>query len=497
MKPADWQLPDYDWSQIDAMAGGSAVRADSRLVLPGDVFLACRGEHGDSRLHIADAIQRGARAVLWEQENFTWDASWNVPNLGLPQLRDGAGVVAAHLYGDPSQSMTVVGVTGTNGKTSTASWLAQCFNRQGGKAAFIGTTGYGFLDALTDASHTTPDPVRLQGLLAEYRKAGASHVAMEVSSHGLDQARAHGVAFDVAVFTNLTHDHLDYHGNFDAYADAKAKLFRWEGLKAAVVNLDDPFGAQMLAGSTAATKLGYGFNQGEIRARAYDCCDEGIRLTVDTPWGSASLDTHLIGRFNAYNLMGCLGALLASGISLEDAAAALSQVESAKGRMQRLGGWDQPMVVVDYSHTPDSLEKALSTLREILPVGGRLICVFGCGGDRDRTKRPLMGRIACRWADMVIITNDNPRSEEPKRIIDDIIAGVSGVDSSAEQTVNYSIDSDRGMAIHHAVQIAHPGDIVLIAGKGHEEYQEIKGVKTHFSDIETARHALAHKREGK
>jgi UDP-N-acetylmuramoyl-L-alanyl-D-glutamate--2,6-diaminopimelate ligase len=491
VKPASWTLPSPDWAAIDAIAAGRRIVADSRQIQAGDTFMAYKGEYADGRDHIAAAIAAGAGAVLWEAEGHVWQPEWTVPNLAIPQLRAQAGIVAGHLLGKPSEAMWCVGVTGTNGKTSCAHWLAQAYGLLGHKAALIGTIGYGFIDQLSEASHTTPDAVRLQNLIANYRSAGATHLSMEVSSHGLDQARAHGVAFDAAIFTNLTRDHLDYHGTMAAYGASKRQLFDWEGLQHAVINADDPFGAEVLASLPAGMALGYGIHAGELRAERVDVSLDGLYLDIASPWGRLALRSPLIGRFNAYNLLACLGVLLRGGVAPEQATAVLGQIVSAKGRMQRQGGGDKPLVIVDYAHTPDALEKALATVREVMPPQGRLYCVFGCGGDRDRGKRPLMGKVACSLADTVIITNDNPRKEDPKRIINDILAGVDGAAAEHQQRGDFSVESDRARAIRSAIELAQPGDVVVIAGKGHEEYQDTNGVKAPFSDEQQAAAALA------
>lgn len=493
MKPGSWKLPQPDWTAIDALAAGRSIVADSRQVRPGDIFLAFRGEYADGRKYIADAIAAGAAGVIWEAEDFVWDAAWPVPNHAVPTLRAQAGIVAAHLRGDPSQAMWVAGITGTNGKTSISHWLAQAFTLLGGKGGVLGTVGNGFPEALESSTHTTLDPVNLQNWFARLRDAGASHVALEVSSHGLDQARAHGVAFDCAIFTNLTRDHLDYHETMQAYGAAKAKLFEWDGLQHAVINADDDFGRELLALSRAQTTWSYGLYEGDIHATRLHASLEGLRLEVQTPAGAGVIVSPMIGRFNASNLLACVGSLLAAGVPLEAATEVLGRVKPAAGRMQRLGGGREPLVIVDYAHTPDALEKALLAVRECMAHGGRLYCVFGCGGNRDRGKRPLMGEIACRLADSVVITSDNPRDEEPKTIIQDIVAGVSGVPGTGR--ANYAIESDRAAAIADAVALARPGDVVLIAGKGHENYQEIKGVRHVFDDVEVARAALSRKKE--
>jgi UDP-N-acetylmuramoyl-L-alanyl-D-glutamate--2,6-diaminopimelate ligase len=316
---------------------------------------------------------------------------------------------------------------------------------------------------------------------------------MEVSSHGLDQGRVNGVAIDVALFTNLTRDHLDYHGTMAAYGAAKAKLFAWPGLHARVVNVDDPFG-QSLADSARAhggRVLTYGLVNADIVATRVGMTARGISLSVATPWGRGEVQTRLVGEFNAYNVLGCLGVLLVSDVPLADALAVLGEVDAPPGRMQRLGGDLLPLVVVDYAHTPDALEKVLTALRPAVAVGGQLVCVFGCGGDRDPGKRPEMGRIASRLAQRVVVTSDNPRGENPAAIAAEIVHGVRDAGSR-----HWTVDLDRAAAIAAAIASAHPGDVVLIAGKGHEDYQETSGVRVHFSDFEIAAAALRRRGPG-
>jgi UDP-N-acetylmuramoyl-L-alanyl-D-glutamate--2,6-diaminopimelate ligase len=465
------------------------LTADSRRVCPGDIFLAMPGEVHDGRTHIASAVAAGAAAVLWESEGYDWPADLAVPNFPVAELKARAPAIAAAWWHDPSQTLWMTGITGTNGKTSCSHWLAEAFGRLNRKTAVIGTLGNGFPGDLQGASHTTPDAVTLQGLLAGYSNAGAAGVAMEVSSHALDQGRVEGVAFDVAVLTNISRDHLDYHGDMAAYAHAKTKLFDWPSLKWAVLNLEDDLGRRLygdLAGRDVH-RLSYGMEVGEIRGHALRLSAEGLALKVDTPWGHGELQTGLIGRFNAENLLACLGVLLASNISLDDALAVLEKTRPVAGRMQRLGGGKAPTVIVDYAHTPDALDKTLSALSDL--TAGRLICVFGCGGGRDKGKRPLMGEAVARLADLAIVTSDNPRSEEPADIVADILAGMP-----AGQTV----ELDRAAAIRAAIAGARAGDVVLIAGKGHEDYQEIHGVRHPFSDVaevervlKEAGHALA------
>ena len=464
------------------VAGTARLVADSRHIGPGDVFIALAGQHHDGRQHIAAAVAGGAAAVVWEAEGYDWPAGLEVPNWPVPGLRSRVAGLAAEWWSHPSERLWMTGVTGTNGKTSCSHWLAECFGRLDRPTAVIGTLGNGFPERLADASHTTPDAVTLQGLLADYRAAGATGVVMEVSSHALDQGRVDGVGFDVAVLTNLTRDHLDYHGDMAAYAHAKARLFDWPDLKWAVLNLEDDLGRRLYAEHRDGTVnlLGYGFASGEIRGGDLHLRPDGLRMTVDTPWGRGELASALLGRFNADNLLACLGVLLASDVSLDDALRVLRHVGPVAGRMQREGGGGgQPVEVVDYAHTPDALRKTLAALRDL--TAGRLICVFGCGGGRDKGKRPLMGEVAADLADRVIVTSDNPRNEDPNAIVADILAGMP-----AGQMVHL----DRGVAIAEAVAEARFGDVVLIAGKGHEDYQERHGVRQHFSDVEQAAMAL-------
>jgi len=334
---------------------------------------------------------------------------------------------------------------------------------------------------LSEAINTTPDPILLHGMLANYLAQGAAGVAMEVSSHGLAQGRVNGVHFDVAVFTNLSRDHLDYHGDMASYAEAKSQLFRWPGLRSAVLNADDAFGADVATRQIdkEVRVLTYGLESGDVRGSSLVLNGDRMSMDVATPAGSTYLDIRLMGRFNAYNLLAVLATLLASGVALQDAVQALHQIEPVAGRMQQLGGQGKPLVVIDYSHTPDALEKVLAALRE--QTSGKLLCVFGCGGNRDKGKRPLMGEAASRLADSVIVTSDNPRHEDPAVIIADIVAGMGS---------NYCVETDRAAAIAIAIEHAESGDIVLLAGKGHEDYQDIGGVKLPFSDAEVALRAL-------
>lgn len=458
----------------------TGMTADSRRVRRGDVFLAYPGGVHDGRGHIAHALHAGAAAVAWEPDGFAWDPSWQVPHLPVAGLRQRAPGLAAAWHGRPSEALWMTGITGTNGKTSISHWLAQAFTRLGRGTAAVGTLGNGFPGEMTAATHTTPDAVSLQGLLARYRDAGAAGVAMEVSSHGLDQDRVAEVAFDVAVLTNLSRDHLDYHGTMQAYAAAKARLFHWPGLKAAVVNADDDLGAALMHQVKGARVISYGLRAGDLRARMQ--ADRlGLKLEIYSPWGGGRLESPLLGAFNGYNLLAALGALLAADVPMDDALSALATVGPAAGRMQTVQGFPgAPTVIVDFAHTPDALDKVLAALKPL--TTGRLLCVFGCGGGRDTGKRPLMGAAVAAGADVAVLTSDNPRNEDPARIVADVLTGMP-----AGQTVIL----DRREAIQAAIAQAGPEDIVLLAGKGHEDYQEIHGVKRPFSDLAEAQAALA------
>ena len=459
----------------------SAITADSRKVQAGALFLAYPGVHSDGRNYIAQAIQAGAAAVAWDSRDFAWNPAWQVANVGVAGLKDQVSEIAAEYYGQPSQKLRMVGVTGTNGKTSVSQWIAQALSVVGQKTAVIGTIGNGFVGAQSEANNTTPDAILLQGMLADFATQGAKVVAMEVSSHGLHQGRVNSVKFDVAVLTNLSRDHLDYHETMEEYAAAKELLFTWPGLGISVINADDAFGQRIVKKLKAQGKslLTYGVNQGDVHAVNMQLHEHGLTMQVTTPQGDAVVHAPVLGRFNAYNVLAVLTTLLALEVNLADAVAVIAKIKPVPGRMQQFGGDGKPLVVVDYAHTPDALEKVLATLRE--QVQGKLICVFGCGGDRDAGKRPLMGAVAATLADSVIVTSDNPRSEDPLQIIQQVVAGVDKA---------CMVEPDRAVAIKQAVQSARSGDIVLVAGKGHEDYQEIAGVKTPFSDAAVALAAL-------
>jgi UDP-N-acetylmuramoyl-L-alanyl-D-glutamate--2,6-diaminopimelate ligase len=472
--------------------------SDSRACAPGSAFFAYPGEAADGRRFIADAIAHGAAAVVWESEGFAWDRAWTVPNAGVHGLKPCLGGLAHQFYGRPSEALWMCGVTGTNGKTTCSQWIAAALGAHGAKTGVIGTLGAGFGGALEPVQNTTPDALELHRLLAAMRARGAAAVAMEVSSHGLVQGRVNGVEFDCAVLTNLSHDHLDYHGTMDAYAKAKSRLFDTPGLAGAVLNIDDVLGVQLarrLAARGVRT-IGYALSRAAVApgsvgqfAAARELRSEAgaTRIAIDSSWGEFEVRLPHLGRFNAANALAVFGVLIAYGVDATSAARLLESLPPVAGRMQRVGGDGKPLAVIDYAHTPDALEKVLAALRPVADAaGGRLVAVFGAGGERDATKRPLMGAVAARLADALVITSDNPRSEDPLAIIAAIRRGIPDPEGFRVQ-----VEPDRAQAIAAALGAAAATDVVLIAGKGHEETQEIAGRRISLSDFGAATQALA------
>ena len=463
------------------------VADDSRQVQPGDLFLAYPGDVADGRRYIGDAIARGAAAVVWESEDAA-EVDWDelaVPSLAVAGLKSIAGPLAHAVLGDPSERMSLIAVTGTNGKTSCSQWIARAHPR---RCAIIGTLGAGFPGALSETGFTTPQATTLARCLAEFGKAGGDACALEASSIGIAEGRMNGAHVDIAAFTNLTRDHLDYHGTMEAYAAAKEQLFLWPGLRAAVLNLDDPFGMHLAASSKARLKIGYTLANATasvdmlLSARDIRSADAGLHFILGAPQGECEVRSRVVGRYNVANLLAVAGVLLAAGLPFEQLGERLSALEAPPGRMQRCGGLGKPLVVVDYAHSPDALANALTALRdEATARGGRLLCVFGCGGDRDHGKRPMMGEAAARLADAVLLTSDNPRSESPRAIIAEILAGAPGA----------RVIVDRREAIATAIAEAKSNDVILLAGKGHEGYQEVAGAFHPFSDLAEADLALA------
>jgi UDP-N-acetylmuramoyl-L-alanyl-D-glutamate--2,6-diaminopimelate ligase len=481
----------------DASAAGelavSGLSLDSREIAAGDAFVALRGGKGHGIDFAAKALEQGATVILAEPPFTAVDVG--VPVIAVDKLRDHTGAIAARFFGEPSRALDLIGVTGTNGKTSTVQLIAQALAFLGRKPATVGTLGAGMHGAVVEGERTTPDAISMQALLAGFRDSGASHVAMEVSSHALEQGRVNALAFDVAVFTNLTRDHLDYHGTMEAYGAAKAKLFAFDGLRAAVINIDDPFGAKLAKGlgegiaKLRTTMAGESTDKdAEVRADIIVTSAKGLSFNLNTPWGMRTVRSALLGRFNVANLLAVAAVLGALGEPFDRIHAALEALEPVNGRMSRLGGdGRKPLVVIDYSHTPDALKQALLALRS--HTKGKLICVFGAGGDRDQGKRPIMAGIAERLADMVIVTDDNPRTEDGDTIVAQIMEGFAHRDTVL-------VERDRAQAIALALADAKADDVVLIAGKGHETYQEGPQGKLPFDDLAVAREAMAKSSKG-
>jgi UDP-N-acetylmuramoyl-L-alanyl-D-glutamate--2,6-diaminopimelate ligase len=480
------------------------ITLDSRAASPGSLFLACRGRTSHGLTFAQQAVAQGASAVLYEDS-----AGHAKPDLGsdifvaaVPQLSQHVGVIADRFFGAPSAAVTVVGITGTNGKTTSAWLLAQALQYCGRPAAYMGTLGFGVPPSIQATEHTTSDAVSVHRQIAALRDLGAECVCMEVSSHAIDQNRVGAVRFNTAAFTNLTRDHLDYHGTMEAYGAAKARLFQWPSLTHRVINVDDDFGAGLAAQLsssrlviTSRAALAPDARVEQVRAVRTTPEPAGLAIDIESSWGNAGLTVPLIGEFNVDNVLTVLAVLLAWNIPLAQAVTAIGKCRAPSGRMELFGGQaPAPLAIVDYAHTPDALAKALHAAR--LHCRGQLRVVFGCGGDRDAGKRPLMGRVAAELADEVIVTDDNPRTEDPARIVADILTGMptasaakagkpivepvpAGDVTAAAAPV---VEHDRTRAIQAALRRSGPGDVVLIAGKGHEDYQIYGTVRRPFRD---------------
>jgi len=466
----------------------TGVALDSRLVVPGDLFIAVKGTQTDGAQYIAQAIEKGAVAILLEQNMVS--ADYAVPVIALPELSEYVSDIAGVFYGQPSQQMPVTAITGTNGKTTCSQLLAQLFELLGESSGFIGTLGYGLSGNglnTKDTGLTTPDAVSVQRILAELKDAGAKRIAMEVSSHSLVQRRIAGLQIDTAVFTNLTRDHLDYHGNLNSYAAAKARLFAMTGLKNAVINIDDNVGRLILVNlDPLVNGISYSVenHSADIHCDRISISASGIDAEVVTPWGRGQLKSSLLGKFNLANLLAVIGAAGMQGFALDKILQAAASLTAVSGRMELVDANVLPVVVIDYAHTPDALEKALQALRN--HCQGELWVVFGCGGDRDIGKRAEMGKVADHRADNIVVTSDNPRTESPEKIINQVLLGI---------TRDVSVVVDRRDAIRTAIKDAQPNDVILIAGKGHEDYQILGAQRLPFSDQAEARLALR-SREG-
>lgn len=459
-----------------------SIQYDSRHVLPGDVFLAMPGLTVDGRAFMQQAVDHGAGTIYYEQigsEHFTLPKT-HVPLIPIEHLSRHQGNIAAEFYGFPSRELTLIGITGTNGKTSTSYFIAQCLS----ETAVLGTTGYGRLNQLKKLAHTTPMAADIQRILRELIDSGFASVAMEVSSHALDQHRVVGVDYDMAVFTNLSRDHLDFHGDMAHYAEAKKKLFSWPTLQSAIVNSDDLIGQEIMREHEGRySLLTYSMHhQADISVLDIQPIQKGFRVDVQTPWGRATFCIPLLGLFNIQNCLAVIGVLGCMGVSLADIVSKIAHLKSAPGRMEVIAKTDVPTVVIDFAHTPDALEQTVSALRD--HCKGALYCVFGCGGNRDPGKRPLMGAIASRFCDHVIITNDNPRHENPEAIAASIAQAVDPLKLSA-------VILDRREAIIRALEMASVNDVILIAGKGHEDYQIVGDDVLPFNDGVVVRELLS------
>ena len=473
------------------------LQTDSRKVKTGDAFIAWPGAATDGRAYVAKALEQGAAAVLVEADGLEAFGLNSDKVAALKGLKAATGLIADEWFNHPSTEIDVLAVTGTNGKTTTAWWMAHALSKVKLNArmgcALVGTLGVGVPPALESTGMTTPDPVLLQREFRSYADRGLAACAIEASSIGIVENRLDGSHIRVALFTNFTQDHLDYHGSMEAYWQAKAQLFDWPGLLAAVVNIDDAHGAKLWAKLQARQLDVWSVSiQGPARLQAKDISqgEQGLSFTVLEAGHSLRMNTRLVGQYNVSNLLGVLAALRSLGLTLDEAVAACAHLEPVPGRMQQIAKVNLPLIAVDYAHTPDALEKALRALQPAAQQrGGKLWCVFGCGGDRDNSKRPLMGQAAQTYSDCVYVTSDNPRSEVPETIIDQILAGMKHGDA-------LHVQADRAAAIAEAIARADARDVVLIAGKGHEDYQETKGVRHPFSDMDEAQKALS-VREGK
>jgi UDP-N-acetylmuramoyl-L-alanyl-D-glutamate--2,6-diaminopimelate ligase len=469
----------------------SGISTDSRKVNNGDVFIALDGSRTSGKVFVQEAVDKGATAILLESLPDNLDIKPDVPLIIVKGLKSNLGLLASRVYHDPSREIKIIGITGTNGKTSIAYYLAQLFSVfDKDHVGSIGTIGAGVFGKLQPKGNTTPDIISINELLNEFREKKIKHVVMEVSSHGLDQGRVDNIRFETAVFTNLSRDHLDYHGDMHIYGEAKKKLFTSPELKNAVINIDDEFGNRLFSDiHKQVNTISYGIDghsgKSGVKADVYaEIIKQGINsltLKIHSPWGNSELTVPLTSRFNAYNILACVAVMSLHGMSFHKLIENLSGLVAVPGRMEAFIKEGNPGIFVDYSHTPDALMQALISLREY--CDGQLICVFGCGGDRDKGKRSLMGSVAELYADQVYLTSDNPRTEPPDQILKDIRNGMKGL-------VPVELQPDRTIAISNAFKSANPDDIILIAGKGHETYQEIGHSKLPFSDRQLVRNLL-------
>ncbi len=479
-------LKNIEVLKIEGNAGidVSNVVYDSRKAIAGCIFAAVKGVKADGNIFIEMAVEKGAVAVL--HQDYEGPRSNGVTYIRVPDARRAMALAAANLHGHPSSRLKLIGITGTNGKTTTSYLIKSVIESAGGKAGLLGTISYVLGEEKIDAPNTTPESVDLQEYLNRMVEAGAGFAVLEVSSHAVSLDRIAGCEFAVKVFTNFTQDHLDFHGTMDEYYSAKKELFTgYDG--ANIINLDDPRGVD-LASSSKGRTLTYAINErADIRATDINLGPSGLSFVMDTPEGVVKIISPLVGRHNVYNILAAAGACIAAGISPSEVASGIAGMREVPGRLEKIDAGQDFVVLVDYAHTEDALERVLVTAREF--TKGRLITVFGCGGDRDKTKRPLMGRVAARLSDMVVLTSDNPRTEPPNEILAQAEAGIIE-EGSKSKGDGYFILEDRAESIDFAIGAARPDDTVLIAGKGHEDYQIIGERKFHFDDRESARQSV-------
>ncbi len=471
----------------------TGIQLDSRQVLPGDLFIALRGTKVDAHRFVKQAVASGAAAVMVEESVDLPE----VPVIQVPDTRRAMAVVAANFYGCPTKELKLIGVTGTNGKTTTTYLIEQLLQYKGASAGVIGTIQTKIKGKTIPAKNTTPEAVELQKTFRMMQDEGCEYSVIEVSSHALDMGRTRGCQFHIGVFTNLTQDHLDYHGTMEKYREAKSLLFSQLGNAYdgelqnnpfAIFNADDKASGYFMK-RTAAQVLTYGIDQpADVRAENIKFSSSGTSFMLKTFWGKVPVKTRLVGKFNVYNVLAAVSVALVEGMDLHQIRSGLAELKGVAGRFEPVEMGQSFNVLVDYAHTPDSLENVLKTIREF--AKRRVICLVGCGGDRDRSKRPIMADIAVKYSDHAIFTSDNPRTEDPMEILEDMLTGVA----SCRQE-RYTVICNRRQAIHEAVKKAEPEDVILIAGKGHETYQEINGVRHHFDDREAARDAIASRLE--
>jgi UDP-N-acetylmuramoyl-L-alanyl-D-glutamate--2,6-diaminopimelate ligase len=458
----------------------TGISVDSREVRPGYLFIGIPGVNSDGRAFVSNAVDNGATVLLLEAEGSIDVSVEGVPTLQMQNLRQHLGLILNRFYEFPSSHLKVIGVTGTNGKTTCTQLLGRILDRPNQRCAVIGTLGNGFPGALESATHTTPDVATMHRLLSDFVAQGARAVCMEVSSHALEQDRVAGIDFNIAVFTNLTRDHLDYHGDMESYAASKARLFEVDGLEVAIINLDDEFGRELASGIKDVEVIGFGLTRGDVRAENIHAQADGTSMTLLINDKRHDVRSRVYGEFNVSNLLAVASVLKALDWDEEEIATALSDSMPVPGRMEHFGhAASGPVVVVDYAHTPDALQHALAALRP--HTQGTLWCVFGCGGDRDRGKRPLMGKVADELADHVVLTDDNPRTESPEQIIKEIEQGMRRP---------HRVVRPRERAVRETIAEARVSDLILLAGKGHEDYQEIGRERLHYSDRELVQEIL-------